>query len=399
MVLPRYSGGAARAVLAAWPMDEWTRALTAHRNGDMPAAEAGYRRVMAEAPRPGVLHNLADVLERTGRVDEAGAIISSYLAGTPGHPRIRRTMASHLRLTRDLATALRMYEELIEEEPDDPDHRWAYGMTLLGAARLQEAWSHYEHRPERLRVLPWAAKSGIAEWRGEDLTGKRLLIWHEQGLGDQILAARFIPMLGAASVSYGGPMALRRLFQQLGVNFGPVDQRIDAADFDYWTLPLSMPGHLGVTEQLLPVSPYLSGRPTRHGGIGVVWKGDPRQTNDAHRSLSPDLAARLFSLPGAISLDPADTGAADFQDTADIVAGLDLVISVDTSVAHLAAAMGKAVWLPLGRYSRSWPFPWSAPSLWYPTVRAFKQAVPGEWRPVLDEIEAAVPTLHSGERA
>ena len=167
---------------------------------------------------------------------------------------------------------------------------------------------------------------------------------------------------------------------------------------DYWCLPQSLPQRLATTPQTLPSEPYLLGRPTRAGGrIGVVWKGEAANANNRFRSMPSDQAARLLALPGAISLDPADTGAVDFQATADLIAGLDLVISVDTAVAHLAGAMGRPVWVMLARYANDWQWPREGASPWYPSARLFAQETPGAWAPVVQAVIGEVERLGLGD--
>jgi len=120
--------------------------------------------------------------------------------------------------------------------------------------------------------------------------------------------------------------------------------------------------------------------------IGIMWRGEPENPNDRFRSLSKTAAARLLNLPGAMSLEPSDTGAADFQATADIIAGLDLVITADTSVAHLAGAMGKETWVLLARYADDWQWPRSGMSPWYPSARLFTQPQSGDWESLVADV-------------
>jgi ADP-heptose:LPS heptosyltransferase len=122
-----------------------------------------------------------------------------------------------------------------------------------------------------------------------------------------------------------------------------------------------------------------------------MTRGNPGHANDAHRSLPDDFGRELLALPGAVDLDPSSTGARDFQDTAEIVAGLDLVISVDTSVAHLAGAMGKPVWILLPAVSVDWRWMSArADTPWYPSARLFRATEAGGWRAVMDEVGAAM---------
>ncbi|MBL8556316.1 MAG: hypothetical protein JNL41_18725, partial [Phenylobacterium sp.] len=138
----------------------------------------------------------------------------------------------------------------------------------------------------------------------------------------------------------------------------------------------------------LPSAPYLRAATRPAGGrIGVATRGNPGHSNDAHRSLPADVAAELLALPGAMSLEPEATGAKDFAETAAIVAGLDLVIAVDTAVAHLAGALGRPAWILLPRIFTDWRWmEGRADSPWYPTARLFRQASPGDWSAVLAEV-------------
>jgi ADP-heptose:LPS heptosyltransferase len=116
-------------------------------------------------------------------------------------------------------------------------------------------------------------------------------------------------------------------------------------------------------------------------------RGDARNLNDAQRSLPPELAARLLAQPGALSLHPEDSGAGDFADTAALIAGLELVISVDTAVAHLAGALGKPVWLLVPAQGTDWRWMTGRDdSPWYPSMRLFRQKPGQGWGPVVDEV-------------
>jgi hypothetical protein len=130
-------------------------------------------------------------------------------------------------------------------------------------------------------------------------------------------------------------------------------------------------------------APYLAAAPRDLGAkIGVAWRGNALP--DPARSMAPDDAAKLLSLPGATSPQPEDTGAKNFTETARIIAGLDLVISVDTSIAYLAGAMGKPAWVLLHAGSRDWR--WRRENPFYPTARLFKQSVAGDWDAVIGEV-------------
>lgn len=118
----------------------------------------------------------------------------------------------------------------------------------------------------------------------------------------------------------------------------------------------------------------------------MAWRGNPLP--DPDRSLTRPFAERLRNLPGAVSLHPEDTGAPDFQDTAEIISGLDRVVSIDTSVAHLAGALGKPTLVLLPRHSFDWR--WRPKSPWYPSVATARQHAPGDWESVFDEVMAFI---------
>jgi tetratricopeptide (TPR) repeat protein len=367
---------------------DFNAALAAHNAGRLADAESAYRAIVAQVNHLPSLHNLGVIFEATGRFDDAGAVYRHAAQAAPDNPKPQLALANHYRVTRQFPQAEAAYRRALDLAPDNRDAAFDLGQVLLAMGRYAEGWPLYELRPPRRKFLE--NKLTFPEWKGEPLAGKRLFLWREQGFGDQIMAARFLPMLGAAKVTYMGPLAIRRLLGHMPVSFVEAKPEWnEIPPHDYWCLPLSLPHRLGMTTDNLPAAPYLSGRAVTSGGrIGVAWRGEPRNANNRFRSLPADIAARLLALPGAISLDPADTGAADFQATADIIAGLDLVISVDTATAHLAGAMGRPVWVLLAQHAIDWQWPRTPTTPWYPSARLFVQPRPGDWASLVETVVA-----------
>ncbi|WP_293898724.1 tetratricopeptide repeat protein [Phenylobacterium sp.] len=368
------------------------RALALHKAGDTGKAESLYRVVLDNAPHDHeTANNLGWLLYNTDRPDEALPCFqwALDLGVAPDPPRVG-VARCHMALSAfDKAEPL--LREAIARQPDEAELRLSLGYALLGLGRFTEGWPLYDGlRPDPAKAVGRGFPA--PEWQGEPLAGKRLFIWREQGFGDQLMLARFLPMLGAAKVTYAGPPALERLFRQMPVDYLPVTGPWDAGPHDYWTLPFSLPLRFGVTPETLPQGPYFTGTPTRRGGVGVMWRGNALPHPE--RSLSEAAGAELLALPGAISLDPADTGAGDFQATADLIAGLDLVITIDTSVAHLAGAMGKPVWILLPARHADWRWMQGrATSPWYPSARLYRQAIPNDWAPVVAQVKRDLTAL------
>lgn len=275
--------------------------------------------------------------------------------------------------------------------------RWLRGESLLAAGDFAQgyrlvdaAWR--ERYPDQWLRLPLPA------WAGEDVAEKRILVSGEQGFGDQIMFARFALILQrrGAFISWRCARPLRRLFSaSFGFEALGLEEMIVLDPFAFHIPSGQLPLHFFPPLTEPPPEPYLTPPPTKRSGrIGVVTKGNPANYTDRFRTLPPQHAAELMALPGAMSLEPEDTGAADFYETAAVIAGLDLVITVDTAVAHLAGAMGKPVWILL---SSEWTDPrWQegrSDSPWYPSARLFRQQTAGDWAQVLHEVREALRAL------
>lgn len=375
------------------PAPDFAAALALHRAGDLAGAEQLYRSIIAGRDDRAAINNLAVILQTTGQADEARALYERNTRLAPADPGAHAVLAHLCRQMRDLEAAERAYRRVLELQPGDPTASFGLALTLLGMGRYGEGWTLYEARDARARML--AANLPFPEWRGEPLKGKRLMIRREQGYGDQIMMARFFGQLGAAETTYYGGAPMGRLVSQLGLGFTEIAPENRLAAHDYWTLPMSLPARLGLTLESIPAAPYLAGTARPAGGrVGFVGAGEATNPNQRFRAIPDGLAQELLSLSGVVSLAPEATGARDFQDTADLIAGLDLVVSVDTAVAHLAGALGKPTWVLTPAHGLDWHWLRTrSDSPWYPSVRVIRQATPGDWAPVIRDVAAELKQL------
>jgi len=330
--------------MAVIGMDEARHLVAAGRYSE---AEAAYRTLVAEQPFE-ALHNLGFVYRNTGQ----------------------------------LIDAERCYRDALSLRPDAPSTRFALAILLLSQGRYAEGWPLYESRAQHLRL--YEPQTAAKPWRGEDLTGRHLLVLGEQGLGDQIQFLRFVRQAPAARITFWAQPPLCRLFLTNGFNVAPGVPQLALPDADYWVRVMSLPLWLGAD---VNASPYLSAKPRAVGGVGLMTRGDPRHANDANRSIPPELATWLFDQHQFVDLSPVATGARDMLDTAEIIAGLDLVVTVDTSIAHLAGAMGKPVWIILPAAGTDWRWMVGrSSSPWYASARLYRQPEPGDWNSVLNAV-------------
>lgn len=359
-------------------------AVALHRSGDLAGAERLYR----ELPdMPGAWVNLAIILRSRDETDEAEALLRKAVVFAPGYAPGWRALGNLLWHGSRNAEATAAYEQALAIDPNDDVTAFELGRMKLLSGGLAEGWALMERRSQAHKD-PTIGLSAH-RWQGEPLEGKHLLIWPEQGLGDHIFAARFVPQLQGAKVTLVARPPLCRLFSGLGATVIPLDGGAAVPPYDYWTLPFSLPRWVDPRE--LPTRPYLQGEATTKGGVGIAWRGNPLP--DPGRSLPAELGAELLSWPDAISLLPEDTGARDFQDTADLIAGLDAVVTIDTSIAHLAGALGAPTWLLLQHDKPDWRWRESeaGPSLWYPSIRIARQPSRGDWRSAVEQVRLGLP--------
>ena len=346
--------------------------------------------------------------------DRVLAEVESTLRGTPAvQPVLRARGLVSLRLD-DPAQALRHYEEALRLAPDDPEIHYRLALYHLARGDYLRGFAEYEWRLRRAEGTPLAESfAALPSWNGERLDGQPLLIHAEQGLGDALQFARFLPL--AADRSGAAPLYLAvhtPLMSLLAASFPTVTvlDRGAAIPPDVRQCPLlSLPQRLGVILATLPAHvPYLAipdavpfSAPAfpDHLKIGIVWRAKDAQGPGRERSASLEAFRPLLDSSHSIEwislqkeptpdeqaflaahqIENASSRCDDFLAAACIVQGLDLVISVDTAMVHLAGALGKRVWVLVPKWSDWRWLLGRTESPWYPTARLFRQDREGDW--------------------
>lgn len=288
----------------------------------------------------------------------------------------------------DLDTALSLM-------PKSPHAHWNKAQALLSLGDYVAGFREFEWR---LTLFgDWLASSGALLWRGENLSGKRVLLCHEYGYGDSLMMLRFVPVLKeqGADITLLLPKALVGLALQFDVQvLHEVPRRFDG--FDYLCPMFSVMAGLGVGVGDIPAPPYISANPAKRiskgkrPNIGIAWSGNRTHLRDAHRSIDIDLFLSLFDHRGSalysVQASESDEAAKrgvitpayeDFAASASVMLSLDHVVTVDTAAAHLAGAIGHPSVHLLLSYSHDWR--WHNARAWYPSMNLHRQDVPGDW--------------------
>ena len=365
---------------------------------------------MAERPAISTARNLATALEALGeRPRQAITWLSLAIRHRPEDAELRRRRGNVHAAKGDIADAEADFLAALAIQPDYGPAQLALSGLYLSLGRSAEGGPLMEARAALHPDVVPAVNVDFPQWRGEPLAGRAILVCVEQGLGDQIQMSRFVNSLkaqGAAQVTLACRPTLAPLFGTLtgADRVVPIgnSQSVEIPRHDYWSRYFSLPRALGVTLETLPAAPYLAAPDDRRAKwagwaaagakrVGVCWQASPTGYNAAAKRLTPHDAQRLIDR-GAVSLHPEDTGAADFADTAAMVEQLDLVISIDTSVAHLAGAMGKPCKTLIPFLNADWRWLRNrSDSPWYPNMRLYRQAAPADWSGVIDQVLADWP--------
>ncbi|MEA3226671.1 MAG: tetratricopeptide repeat protein, partial [Planctomycetota bacterium] len=388
-------------------------------------AIAGYRRALEmQADHAEAHNNLSRVLKECGNFAEAIESCEKAIALKPDFAEAHNNLGLLRRAQGQYAEAIVSFERALQIKPDYANAHWNYSLVLLAGGRFAEGWKEYQWRQKaRLGAILDSQRREHSSWDGSQFVGKRLLIRYEQGMGDNLQFVRYAPMVKAR----GGTVIFETLKPLLGLleGFDGIDELVEATpdgepsvEFDLDAFILDLPRIFGAATETIPAAvPYLYADRAKvehwrerlagdNFKVGIVWAGSARHTNDNNRSckledfkaLAEVEAVRLYGLQkGGPATQAEQVGRemsfvnlgeefTNFVDTAAVIENLDLVISVDTAVLHLAGAMGKKVWglLP---FDADWRWMLDRQdSPWYPTMRLFRQTRPGDWGGVFSRV-------------
>lgn len=377
------------------------------------------------------LTNRGNVLRDLGRLDEALASHEQALALKPGFAEAFNNRGSVFRDRSRFAEAMADYRRAMALAPGHAEAEANLALTQLLLGDWDSGWQGYERRFRKSHNAVLRPDHPASEWMGEPLEGRRILLYGEQGLGDVIQFVRFAPLVAVrgAAVTVLANRRLHRLLSSVAPDIALVSSVTADMAFDYQIALMSLPRVLGLRVDGVPARvPYLAADPHRTGiwrarlgehgfKVGLAWQGNPAGHVDAGRSLPLASFAplarigrvRLVSLQknhGAEQLDrrPAgmvveapghdfDDGADAFVDTAAMMMNLDLVVTSDTSIAHLAGALGRPVWIAL-KHVPDWRWLLGRDDTpWYPNARLFRQERIGDWEGVMRRMAGALEAI------
>ncbi|HTW94154.1 MAG TPA: tetratricopeptide repeat-containing glycosyltransferase family protein [Tepidisphaeraceae bacterium] len=396
-------------------------ALGLRAKGDLDGAIAAWRQTIALEPAcPEALNNLGAALTDRGELQEGISLLQRALAVRPAYANALSNLGIALGDMGKLDEAAECYRRAIAVDPDFAEAHLNLALDLLRRGQWREGWQQREWR-WKVPGLESGRTFRQPRWNGEDLAGRTILLHHEQGLGDTLQFIRFVPLLArrGAKVILEVQAEVAKLAATVSGVTTVLQPRQPSPPFDFYCPLMSIPMGLGTTVDTVPANvPYLHADPQLtarwqnkigggpHRKIGLVWAGNPNHKNDRNRSIPFSLFLPLLDLKGidfyslqkglaagqAVGYRIIDWTAelTDFSQSAALIAQLDLIVCVDTAVAHLAGALGKPVWL-LVPFVPDWRWLMEKEtSDWYPTMRLFRQERMGKWESAIERVRAAL---------
>jgi tetratricopeptide (TPR) repeat protein len=399
--------------------------IASHRNKRNEALDYFYRLEKLESGEARLLYGLGLEFEKLGKHEQAMSAYGKSLKLVEKDDELASLLydiiAKDLQSRARHEEAIRYYTKALELNPDNHHVRWQRSFIHLSRGDFEQGWKDFESRIfiEKQGNEIREKFGNHPQWRGEDFRGKTLLVREDFGIGDLLQFLRFLPMVklrGGKVILAVRPRVLGLLAAACGPDeiISPELAQQRSGEYDLQATMMSLPFLLDIRLDNLPVQvPYLHADPARSEAwrerlgkdsirVGLVWTANPENTALAGRSMALSDLAPCLDVPGTTlyglqygataaeadrltgSPDVINLGdeVADFGELAAVVADMDLVITVDTAMAHLAGAMGRPVWVLLP-YAADWRWLLDRDdSPWYPTMRLFRQEQPGEWGPV-----------------
>jgi len=373
--------------------------------------------------------NLGAILEKKYQTTQAKICYEKAIEVKQDFPEALNNLGRLYDQTNDLKKAAEFYQKALSFKSDYAQILFNSALLLFKLGDWEQAWALYEHRSVAISHSMPHLKKPL--WNGNYLNNKRLLVHFEQGYGDTIQFLRYLPLLKKnynITVIFACPTLLKKLLE----NVAGVDEIIvnglnkePDVEYDVWIPLLSLGRIFQTTLENIPNQvPYLYADPkkaliwknsiqTTGLKVGLIWAGNPRHKNDHYRSCHLKQLAPLFEVSGVqwFSLQKGEAEKQlyeincpvqivacgkelnDFNDTAAAMLNMDLIISVDTSTAHLAGAFGRNTWILLP-FAPDWRWLMDRPdSVWYPTARLFRQSHEGDWKTVIETIKIELEQL------
>jgi len=396
--------------------------LRAQNNPDK--AEYHYREAIRLQPDYADAYgNFANTLRDLGHLDEAESICLKAIDLAPGQANYHANLGGILRDQGRFDEAEVAYRKALGLNPNHGDAHLTLGILALAKGDFSVGWSEYEWRWKAKELKAKPREFSEPAWDGSDNCGKRLLIWREQGFGDFLFALRFLPLLAdrGFQVYLEAPIELVELVRDLPGVCQCITEGDAFSDFDVHCPVMSLPYRCHTVVDNIPNSvPFLCADPLlvkswkkkiSHKAplkVGIVWTGNDRNKSNSQRSIPLPLLESIFAMPNVqfYSLQVgADEGVLktrfpnvvplgsqfdSFADTAAVIENLDVVITVCTSVAHLAGSLGKPTWVLLCFVPYWMWFYDRDDSPWYPSIRLFRQKKQDDWTPVIDDVKQAL---------
>jgi len=391
--------------------------------GQLDESIAAYRRAIEIKPDYSqAYNNLGNALQAKEQFDEAIRSYHRAAALDANNAEAHSNLGVALNDMGLIDEAMAPWRRAIEIRPDLPDAHFNLGFAMLAQGDFQRGWEEYEWR-RNSKSFPAAMRTfAQLQWDGGTLDGRTILVHAEQGFGDTLQFIRYLPLVArrCGRIIIECPAGLQRLLHMFAGNCQIIVKGQALPPFDLHCPLLSLPRIFGTTLATMPAEvPYLHADPEEAGQwqrrladysktakVGLAWAGSPVHKNDRNRSMNLAALAPLWQVPGVrfFSLQLGEPAAQvstlpqgmemvdlthdlkDFADTAALIASLELVIAVDTAVAHLAGAMGKPVWTLLP-FVADWR--WlreREDSPWYPSMRLFRQPSRGDWDGVIKRV-------------